>query len=245
MKSELIYGFHAVQALLEKAPHQILEIFVQKSRSDQRLQKVLAIAEQQQLSVHPVNLHKLETLAHGQVHQGIVARVKMQEALPETALFDLLEQLSEPAFLLILDHIQDPHNLGACLRTADAVGVHAVIAPKNEAVGLTATARKVACGGAESVPFIQVTNLVRTIDILKEKGIWVMGTADQAHADLFQTKLTQSMAFVMGAEGKGMRPLTQKHCDELIRIPMKGSVSSLNVSVATAICLFETYRQRS
>lgn len=245
MKTEMIHGIHAVQAFLDKSPHNILEIFIQQNRQDKRIQDIIAQATQQKLPIHLINNNKLQALVGDSVHQGIIARVKTQPALDENALLDLLAQLSEPAFLLVLDHIQDPHNLGACLRTADAAGVHAVIVPKNDAVGLTATVRKVACGAAETVPFVQVTNLVRTLETLKQQGIWIIGTADAAQANLFSADLTKPIALVMGAEGKGLRQLTQKHCDELVYIPMQGSVSSLNVSVATGICLFETFRQRS
>ncbi|PUV48591.1 23S rRNA (guanosine(2251)-2'-O)-methyltransferase RlmB, partial [Cronobacter sakazakii] len=177
-------------------------------------------------------------------HQGIVARVKPGRQYGENDLPDLLAAHAQP-FLLILDGVTDPHNLGACLRSADAAGVHAVIVPKDRSAQLNATAKKVACGAAESVPLIRVTNLARTMRLLQEENVWIVGTAGEADHTLYQSKMTGPLALVMGAEGEGMRRLTREHCDELISIPMAGSVSSLNVSVATGICLFEAVRQRS
>ena len=181
----------------------------------------------------------------GAVHQGIVARVKPGRQYQETDLPDLLASLDHPPFLLILDGVTDPHNLGACLRSADAAGIDAVIVPRDRSAQLNATAKKVACGAAESVPLIRVTNLARTMRLLQEENIWIIGTAGEADHSLYQSKMAGAMALVMGAEGDGMRRLTREHCDELISIPMAGSVSSLNVSVATGICLFEAVRQRS
>jgi 23S rRNA (guanosine2251-2'-O)-methyltransferase len=178
------------------------------------------------------------------VHQGIVARVKPGRQYQESDLPDLLESLDSP-FLLILDGITDPHNLGACLRSADAAGVHAVIVPRDRSAQLNATAKKVASGAAEHVPLITVTNLARTMRVLQDANVWIVGTAGEADHNLYQSKMTGPMALVMGAEGEGMRRLTREHCDELISIPMSGSVSSLNVSVATGVCLFEAVRQRS
>ncbi len=190
------------------------------------------------------NRQWLDEKADGAVHQGIVARVKPGRQYGENDLPDLLAAHAQP-FLLILDGVTDPHNLGACLRSADAAGVHAVIVPKDRSAQLNATAKKVACGAAESVPLIRVTNLARTMRLLQEENVWIVGTAGEADHTLYQSKMTGPLALVMGAEGEGMRRLTREHCDELISIPMVGSVSSLNVSVATGICLFEAVRQRS
>ena len=212
--SEMIYGIHSVQALLERAPERFQEVFILKGREDKRLLPLI---------------HALEA-------QGVVIQVN---DLP-----DLIASLEQP-FFLILDGVTDPHNLGACLRSADAAGVHAVIVPRDRSAQLNATAKKVACGAAENVPLIRVTNLARTMRLLQEENVWIVGTAGEADHTLFQSKMTGPMALVMGAEGEGMRRLTREHCDELISIPMAGSVSSLNVSVATGICLFEAVRQRS
>ena len=175
-------------------------------------------------------------------HTDLSARVR---GLDEAGLFDIIDRLDQPAFLLILDNIQDPHNLGACLRSADAAGVHVVIAPKDRSVGVTDTVRLVACGAAENVPFVQVTTLARTIRQLKEAGVWIFGAAGESAKSLYETDLSGPMAIVMGSEGKGLRRLTSEHCDFLVSIPMAGSVESLNVSVAAGICLFEAVRQRS
>ena len=200
--------------------------------------------EAQGVVIQLANRQFLDEKSEGAVHQGIIARVKPGRQYQENDLPDLLAQLDQP-FLLILDGVTDPHNLGACLRSADAAGVHAVIVPKDRSAQLNATAKKVACGAAENVPLIRVTNLARTMRLLQEENVWIVGTAGEADHTLFQSKMTGPMALVMGAEGEGMRRLTREHCDELISIPMAGSVSSLNVSVATGICLFEAVRQRS
>lgn len=190
------------------------------------------------------NRQWLDDKVEGAVHQGIIARVREGRQYQENDLPALLESVDTP-FLLVLDGVTDPHNLGACLRSADAAGVHAVIVPRDRSAQLNATAKKVACGAAENVPLIRVTNLARTLRLLQEMNVWVVGTAGEADHTLFQSKMTGPMALVMGAEGEGMRRLTREHCDELISIPMAGTVSSLNVSVATGICLFEAVRQRS
>jgi len=186
----------------------------------------------------------LDRLAAGANHQGVIAEVEGAVAREESALWRLLDTLEAAPFLLVLDGVQDPHNLGACLRTAEGAGVHAVIAPKDNAVGLTPAARKVASGAAETVPFVQVTNLVRSMEKIKKLGIWFIGTSDKASADVYSQNFKTPTAIVMGAEGKGLRRLTEEHCDELISIPMAGQVSSLNVSVATGVCLYEVVRQR-
>ncbi|PKH23124.1 23S rRNA (guanosine(2251)-2'-O)-methyltransferase RlmB [Enterobacterales bacterium CwR94] len=242
--SEIIFGIHAVQALVESAPQRFQQVWILKGRDDRRLQPVIAALEAQGVVVQLANRQWLDEKTEGAVHQGIVAMVKPGRQYQENDLPDLLASLDQP-FLLILDGVTDPHNLGACLRSADAAGVDAVIVPRDRSAQLNATAKKVACGAAESVPLIRVTNLARTMRQLQEANVWLVGTAGEADHTLYQSKMTGPMALVMGAEGEGMRRLTREHCDELISIPMAGSVSSLNVSVATGICLFEAVRQRS
>ena len=242
--SEIIYGIHAVKALLERDPQRFLEVFILKGRDDRRLQPLIAELEATGIVIQVANRQWLDDKVEGAVHQGIVARVREGRQYQENDLPGLLGSVDTP-FLLILDGVTDPHNLGACLRSADAAGVHAVIVPRDRSAQLNATAKKVACGAAESVPLIRVTNLARTMRLLQEMNVWIVGTAGEADHTLYQSKLTGPMALVMGAEGEGMRRLTREHCDELISIPMAGSVSSLNVSVATGVCLFEAVRQRS
>ncbi len=243
-KIEPVYGLHAVQAVLKTAPERITTLMVLAGREDQRLQKILQLACRQGISCQPVGRKKLDALVQEENHQGVVALCRPGELHDEAFLMARLRQLAEPAFLLVLDGVTDPHNLGACLRSAEAAGVHAVIAPKDNAAGLNATARKVACGAAEVLPFIAVTNLARTLNQLREQGVWVKGAAGEAETHIHQSDLTGSLALVMGAEGTGLRRLTRECCDELVKIPMLGTVSSLNVSVATGICLFEAVRQR-
>jgi len=242
--SEIVFGIHAVQALLDSDPQRFQEVFIQKGRDDRRLQTLVKALEAQGIVIQVANKQMLDSKSEGAVHQGIIARIRPGRQYQEGDLPDLLESLESP-FFLILDGVTDPHNLGACLRSADAAGVHAVIVPKDRSAALNATAKKVASGAAEHVPLIRVTNLARTMRQLQESNVWIVGTAGEADHDLFQSKMTGPMALVMGAEGEGMRRLTREHCDELISIPMAGSVSSLNVSVATGICLFEAVRQRS
>lgn len=242
--SEIIYGIHAVQALLENAPQRFQEVFILKGREDKRLMPLIQALEAQGVVIQVANRQWLDDKAEGAVHQGIIARVKPGRQYQENDLPDLLAEHERP-FLLILDGVTDPHNLGACLRSADAAGVHAIIVPKDRSAQLNATAKKVACGAAENVPLIRVTNLARTMRLLQEANVWIVGTAGEATHTLFQSKFNGPIALVMGAEGEGMRRLTREHCDELISIPMAGTVSSLNVSVATGVCLFEIVRQRS
>ncbi|QHZ97881.1 23S rRNA (guanosine(2251)-2'-O)-methyltransferase RlmB [Pasteurella multocida] len=242
--SENIYGIHAVSAFLNNAPERLIEVYALKGRDDKRLQPLLNELHRLGITIQFVNRQTLDKKAEGEVHQGIMARVQPAKELNEADLDTLLQNQSNP-LLLVLDGVTDPHNLGACLRTADAAGVCAVIVPKDKSAQLTAIARKVACGAAEVVPLIRVTNLARTLRELQQKhNIWVVGTAGEATNTLYQTQLTGGLALVMGAEGEGMRRLTREHCDQLISIPMVGSVSSLNVSVATGVCLFEIVRQR-
>ena len=242
--SEIVYGIHAVQSVLAHEPERVLEIWLDRSRQDKRIQPVLALLQQHGLKAHYTDRKQLEQQAGTDRHQGVVARCRGAATRNEAALDTLLAALDEPPFLLVLDGVQDPHNLGACLRTADASGVHAVIVPKDKAVGLTATVRKVASGAAETVPLIAVTNLARTLRDLQQRGIWVTGLAGEAEASLYDVDMKGPQALVMGAEGKGLRRLTRETCDQLVKIPMLGSVESLNVSVATGICLFEALRQR-
>ena len=242
-QTSFIYGFHAVIAKLRHQPEAIIEIFIDSGRQDARARDLLRHAEVQDVRVMQDDGKRLEGMAGGgRRHQGVVARVK--SAIRQVTLDDVLDTLEEPAFLLVLDGVQDPHNLGACLRVADAVGVHAVIAPKDRAVGLTQTVAKVASGAAESVPYITVTNLARTLRELKERGIWVIGTDAEASEDLYSATWPESVAWVLGAEGDGMRRLTRENCDQLVTIPMLGSVQSLNVSVAAGVCLYEGRRRR-
>ena len=247
MSSELIFGIHAVNSLLEHEPERFIEVFALKGREDDRLAPLLAELHNIGISVQLVNRKTLDNKCDGGRHNGVLARVKEGKKLNEADLDSLLDRVAakdEQPLLLILDGVTDPHNLGACLRSADAAGVHAVIVPKDKSVQLTSVVRKVACGAAETVPLIAVTNLARTMRELQDRRVWIVGTAGEATQDLYQPKLNGPLAIVMGAEEKGLRRLTREHCDELISIPMAGSVSSLNVSVATGICLFEVVRQR-
>lgn len=240
--SRAIFGFHAVLAKLRHDPGAIREIYLDAARHDARVRDLTKHAEFAGLRVLPVDAARLAAMAPGARHQGVVAHVDATQR--HVALYDVLDTLEEPAFLLVLDGIQDPHNLGACLRVADAVGVHAVIAPKDRAVGLTQAAVKVASGAAETVPYITVTNLARTLRELQEREIWVIGTDAEASEDLYTAQWPQATAWVLGSEGDGMRRLTRETCDQLVTIPMLGSVQSLNVSVASGVCLFEARRRR-
>ncbi|ASI89694.1 MULTISPECIES: 23S rRNA (guanosine(2251)-2'-O)-methyltransferase RlmB [Vibrio] len=244
MSNEFIYGIHAVKAVLERDPVRFIEAYVLKGRQDERLMPVLNELTQIGVSIQQMNRKTLDDKARGANHQGIIAKVKPAKQLNENDLDSILSQHAQP-LLLILDGVTDPHNLGACLRNADAAGVAAVIVPKDRSAPLTATVSKVACGAAETVPLVRVTNLARTMRALQEQGIWIAGTAGEATHDIYQAKLDGPLAIVMGAEGDGMRRLTRETCDDLIKIPMAGSVSSLNVSVASGICLFEAVRQRA
>lgn len=241
--SEVIFGIHAVQALLERDPQRFQQVWILKGRDDRRLQPLIAALEAQGVVIQVATRQWLDSKSEGAVHQGIIAQVKPGRHYQEGDLPDLLASIESP-LLLILDGVTDPHNLGACLRSADAAGVHAVIVPKDRSAALNATAKKVACGAAENIPLIRVTNLARTMRLLQEYHVWIIGTAGEATQEIWESKMTGPLALVMGAEGEGMRRLTREHCDDLIKLPMAGSVSSLNVSVATGICLFEAVRQR-
>ena len=243
MSLKLLFGFHAVSVRLKVAPKSIRELYVDASRRDQRMRQFLAKAAEAGLEIIETDDDRLQKLCGTHRHQGVAARV---EALSQArSIDDLLDELGEqPPLLLVLDGVTDPHNLGACLRVADGAGAHAVIAPKDHAVGLNATVSKVASGAAETVPYFMVTNLARTLGELKERDIWVVGTSDDAPGNLYQADFKRPTALVLGAEGSGMRQLTRKHCDELVSIPMLGAVESLNVSVASAVGLYEARRQR-
>jgi len=238
----LIYGFHAVTSRIRQNPDGVLEIYLQAQRQDPRMRELIKLAESSGVRVIQVDVKRLDGMAGNARHQGVAARVDAARRVQH--LDDVLDTLTELPLLLVLDGVQDPHNLGACLRSADAFGIHAVIAPKDRAVGITATVEKVACGAAETVPYITVTNLARTLRELKSKDIWVVGAAGEAERDLNSFKHTGALAWVLGAEGEGLRRLTRETCDELVSIPMMGNVESLNVSVSTGICLFEARRQR-
>ncbi len=244
MSNEFLYGIHAVKAVLDREPERFIEAFVLKGRQDERLLPILNELQRCGVSIQQMVRKTLDDKAQGANHQGIIARVKPAKQLNENDLDDILAQHEQP-LLLVLDGVTDPHNLGACLRNADAAGVAAVIVPKDRSAPMTATVSKVACGAAEIVPLIRVTNLALTMRSLQEQGVWFVGTAGEATHDIYQAKLTGKLAIVMGAEGDGMRRLTRETCDDLIKIPMAGTVSSLNVSVASGICLFEAVRQRS
>lgn len=239
--SRLIYGFHAVIAKLRHDPDSVKEILIDEGRQDARARDLLAHAELQGVRVTATDNKRLDAMLASARHQGVMARV--QGGRKVAHLDDVLDTLTEPPFLLVLDGITDPRNLGACLRVADAAGVHAVIAPKDRAAGLTDVAAKTACGAAESMPYVMVTNLARTLRELKEREIWVLGTAGEASESLYTAQWPVATAWVMGAEGEGMRRLTRENCDQLVHIPMQGSVESLNVSVAAGVCLFEARRR--
>jgi 23S rRNA (guanosine2251-2'-O)-methyltransferase len=241
MSSRLIYGFHAVISKLRHDPESIKEIFIDATRQDVRARDLLKHAELQGTRVIATDGKRLDGMAPDGKHQGVVARIEGGRKVAH--LDDVLDTLEEPAFLLVLDGITDPRNLGACLRVADAAGVHAVIAPKDRAVGLTDVAAKTACGAAETVPYVMVTNLARTLRELQERDIWIIGTAGEAESDLYAAEWPKATAWVMGAEGEGMRRLTRENCDQLVKIPMHGTVESLNVSVAAGVCLFEARRR--
>lgn len=245
MTTSLVYGIHAVQAIIEKQPDQLVELLLLSgSQSNVRLQK-LAQSVRSRVKVREVSRQELDGLTDGATHQGVAAYFRGAEPRDEAFLQSLLAGLSEPAFLLVLDGIQDPHNLGACLRTADAAGVHAVIAPRDKSVGLTPAVRKVASGAAERIPFVQVTNLARTLAWIQQEGVWITGMALEATQSLYEMDFKGATAVVVGAEGTGARRLTREHCDYLVRIPMaEGAVESLNASVAAGVVLFEVRRQR-
>ena len=239
---KVLYGFHAVGVRLKTAPKSIIEIYFEPTRRDARMRQFLERATEAGARLIEADGLRLAKLCGSHGHQGVAARVEPLAQI--TSLDDLLDTLTEPPLLLVLDGITDPHNLGACLRVADGAGAHAVIAPKDHAAGINATVAKVASGAAETMPYFMVTNLARTLNELKERSIWITGTSDDAPQTLYQADLKVPTALVLGAEGDGMRQLTRKTCDQLVSIPMKGAVESLNVSVASGVCLYEALRQR-
>lgn len=245
MAKSTIYGIHAVETALRNDAENLGQIWLDKRSRNDRLKKLEKLAAESGAHLIPTDPDRLDKMAGHNRHQGVVADYYKLKSYTENDLYDLLDALEETPFLLVLDGVTDPHNLGACLRTAEGAGIQAVIAPKDNAASITPTVRKVASGAAEVIPFIPVTNLARTMDTLKERGIWLTGTSDKATQNIYQANLKGPMALVMGAEGAGIRRLTEERCDFLVSIPMKGQVSSLNVSVATGVCLYEALRQRS
>ncbi len=242
MSTKVLFGFHAVTVRLKTAPDSITEIHVDATRRDARMRQFVERANGAHAKVVDSDGERLDAMAGTTRHQGVVARVT---PLPlRHSVDEVLDDVQGPPLVLVLDGVTDPHNLGACLRVADGAGVHAVLAPKDHAVGLNATVAKVASGAAETVPYLMVTNLARALADLKDRDIRVIGLSDTAEKTIYDVDLTGHVALVMGAEGSGMRQLTRKHCDELVSIPMAGAVESLNVSVAAGICLFEAVRQR-
>lgn len=239
-----IIGIHSVRTALKHGSEGVTEVWLDRTRRDRRLGELVELTRRAGVKLRQVESDEIERVAEGGNHQGALAWVSVPSARGEQDLSRLLDALQVPPFLLLLDEVQDPHNLGACLRTAEAAGVQAVIAPKDNAVGLTPIVCKVASGAAETLPYIQVTNLARVMDMLKARGIWLIGTAGEAAQGLFATDLTGPLGLVMGSEGSGLRRLTRERCDHLVRLPMQGKVESLNVSVAAGICLYEALRQR-
>jgi len=245
MAEELIHGMHAVAAALKYEPEQLRGLWVEAQRRDARIQALLDEAAKRGVPIRAVNRAELDRMSGGARHQGIVARLAVQRRTHDEADLPALLAAAGPALLLVLDRVQDPHNLGACLRGAAAAGAQAVIAPADRAASLNATVRKVACGAAEIVPFIAVINLARTLRELRQQGLWIVGAAGEADTSLYEVDFTLPTAIVLGAEEKGLRRLTRESCDRLARIPMAESgVESLNVSVAAGVFLFEARRQR-
>jgi 23S rRNA (guanosine2251-2'-O)-methyltransferase len=240
--TRILFGFHAVNGRLRRRPDSVHEIYLDPARRDARARDLAAQAAAAGVRVIEADASRIERIAGAAKHQGVAARVAAIEL--RTGINEVIAQAQEPVLLLVLDGVQDPHNLGACLRVADAFGAHAVIAPKDRAVALTATVAKVASGAAESVPYLQVTNLARTLKQLQDAGVWITGADQEGGDPLSLATLDGPLAWVLGAEGEGLRRLTRESCDRLVRIPMQGSVESLNVSVAAGICLYESRRQR-
>jgi 23S rRNA (guanosine2251-2'-O)-methyltransferase len=245
MKSSKLFGIHSVQAALDYSSSKIMRVWVDAQRLDKRLGKIIDDLTALGIEPEKIDKKKLDRLSDGNNHQGIAMEVEMPSELSESDLKTMVEDLTTSALLLVLDNVQDPHNLGACLRTADATGVQGIVITKDNSTGITPTVCKVASGAAETVPVYQVTNLARTLRWLKEEGIWVMGAAGEAEQTVYQADLTVPLALVIGAEEKGLRRLTREQCDLLIKLPMSGKVESLNLSVATGVMLYEAVRQRS
>lgn len=248
VKKEFIFGFHAILALLKSHPQRICQLYRQEGREDNRMQEILQLADDYHIPMQNLSKLQCDEWSNGGVHQGVLAEIKISKQLSERDLFILLEQRlqeeTRPPFLLVLDEVQDPHNLGACLRSANAAGVDAVIIPQDRSASITPSVRKIAAGAAEMTPVFTVTNLATCLAKLKKLGVWCYGLDESASQLIYEAPLTGPLALVLGAEGKGLRRLTKDRCDGLIAIPMAGSVSSLNVSVAAGICLFEAVRQR-
>ncbi len=240
--ARILFGFHAITVRMKTAPKSVIELHVEANRRDARMRSFVDRARESGIKIVETDGERLDKMAGSSRHQGVVARVEVV-AMPHS-LDEVIEAVEGPPLLLVLDGVTDPHNLGACLRVADGAGAHAIVAPKDHAVGVNATVAKVASGAAETVPYIMVTNLARTLGELKDFDIRVIGTSDDAEQTLYDIDLTGPIAFVLGSEGDGMRQLTRKTCDQLVRIPMAGAVESLNVSVAAGVCLFEALRQR-
>ncbi len=245
MSDEIVYGLHAVRALLDRRPKAVRRVILQSGRNDKRIQELSDLARSHDVALETRPGAELDALAGGGVHQGAVARVEPAAPLDEDELLIRLDGKTRPPLVLVLDGVTDPHNLGACIRTADAVGADAVVVPRDRAVGLTPVVRKVAAGAAETVAFSQVTNLARFMRGLKDAGLWIVGTDGSAEALHYSADLKGPLAVVLGAEGGGMRRLTREHCDHVVRLPMLGAVESLNVSVATGVILYEALRQRA
>lgn len=237
----VVFGFHAILSRLRADPRSVIELFLDEARGDARIRDLATMAERAGVKVHRVPAKRLDGFYGGGRHQGVVARVEMKRAAD--TLDEVLDGIENP-LLLVLDGVTDPHNLGACLRVANAAGAHAVVAPKDRAAGITPAVSKVASGAAESTPYVMVTNLARTLSDLKERNIWIVGADERAEGTLYEANLPEPIAWVLGAEGEGMRRLTRESCDLLVRIPMAGDVASLNVSVSAGICLFESVRRR-
>jgi len=245
MAAPVAYGIHAVRVLLTRHPQRVRRVLLAGGRDAGRLAEIRTLAQRADVQVAAADDALLAKLAEGERHQGVVAELLPRAGDPETQLEEALEAAGAAPLLLVLDGVQDPHNLGACLRSADAAGVAAVIVPRDRAAGLTPVVRKVAAGAAETVPLVPVVNLARTLRDLKERGVWLVGTDDAADKTLYDADLQGPLALVMGSEGEGMRRLTRECCDQLVSIPMAGAVESLNVSVAAGVALFEAVRQRS
>ena len=237
----VVFGFHAVLGRLRADPKSVIEIFVDETRQDGRVKDLVASAERAGVRLMRVPTKRLDGFYGGGRHQGVVARIEIKDLAQD--LDELLDKIEKP-LLLVLDGVTDPHNLGACLRVANAAGAHAVIAPRDRAAGITPAVSKVASGAAEATPYLMVTNLARTLRDLKERNIWIVGADERAQQTIYDADLPQSIAWVIGAEGEGMRRLTRESCDLLVRIPMNGEVESLNVSVSAGVCLFESVRRR-
>jgi len=244
VEGNYICGLHAVLAVLKKNPQSVEEIWVSDAREDKRISAIMQTARQSQVIVHKSPRATLDQMSEGVRHQGVVARLRAAPPRMEQDLDTFIARLPAMPLLLVLDGVQDPHNLGACLRSADAAGAHAVIIPREHSAPLSAVVHRAASGAVDSIPLFQVVNLARTLRSLKEAGIWLAGASQEAEDDIFHTDLRRPLALVLGGEGKGLRRLTEDECDMQVRIPMAGSVESLNVSVAAGVCLFEAVRQR-